>query len=304
MSQQKIPLFGGLIKACHDSITPTPAVTPVFAPPDAALAPGTQGYYAVHLWIKPAKIVLSGGGATDYFYALKAVRNASPADKRTIWSSAATFLLDVVGFFNAGGPTLPQVQNFGGVPIKILDGYVVRGDVALQLESRTDQAHPGTDQFASPDGTKIWGYYQRVGAENEGYRFIGEPPSGPVFDTGLPIKLAPGETKVLHVFEPDRIDEIYLEVASEFFPGEGDVANPTTITFSDSPNPGGTALSAVNILLPKDVRGAPNTIRDPESPYNLYGAWGNNPALKTLQATNTEAGGGADVFVHGRFSRH
>lgn len=302
MSQQKIPLFGGLIQACHDSTTPTPAVTQVFTPPDKTLTPGSQSYYAVHLWLKPAEIVLPGAGATDYFYALNAVRSASPADKRLIWSSAATFLLDVTGFFNSGGPTIVQVENFGGVPIKILDGYVVRGDVLLQLESRTPA--PGADQFASPDGTKIWGFYYRLGAESEGYRFIGEPPAGSLFDTGLPVKIGPGETKVLHAFQPDRIDEIYLEIASLFFPGEGDVANPTTLTFSDSAAAGGNALSAVNILLPKDVRGAPNTIRDPESPYNIYGAWGNNPTLKTLQATNTEAPGGADIFVHGRFARH
>jgi hypothetical protein len=309
MSQQKIPLFGGLIQACHDSTTPTPAVTPVFTPPDSVLAPGSQAYYAVHLWLKPAVIVLIGA-PTDVQYSVQAFRGSNPSDKRLIWSAADSFLLDVIGFFNAGAPSIQQVGNFSdaleapvsGIPTKILDGYVVRGDVTLQLESKAVLA--GTDQFASPDGTKIWGYYYRIGAENEGYRFIGELPAGPLFDTGLPIKVGPGETKVLHAFQPDRIDEIYLEIAALAFAGEGvDPALPATLTFSDSAVAGGgTALSAMNILLPKTVRGAPNTVRDPESPYNIYGAWGNNPALKTLQITNAD--GATSIFVHGRFARH
>lgn len=281
---QKIPLFNGLIKACHDGVAGA-IVTPVFSPPDKTLATGSQAYYALHLWLKPAHVTLP---AQHDEYILQAKRGSNPADVRPIWSSDSQILRQVTGTV----ATLTQVNNFDGVPVKILDGYVVRGDVTIELSSEGS-----ADRFADANGTKLWGYYQRIGAVNEGYRFIGDPPVGPLFDTGLPTSIGPGETKTVHTFDPDRIDEIWLEIAALL--SDTALAGAITILLVDS---NGAVLSQLDVLQDQVVLGAPNGIRDPVSPYDFHGVFGNNDQLDTLQIKNNDVA--TTVFVHGRFARH
>jgi hypothetical protein len=287
MASQKIPLFNGLFQPCHDGIGAAEAVTTVFTPPDKTAKAGTQAFYLLHLWIKNTLVEKAEE------YVLRAYRGSAMADKRLLWRSNAAILSQLVG--PASAPV--DVPSAVGVPVKILDGYPVRGDVIVELATTAAAA----DSFSLGEGTRIWGYYQRIGMDdNEPVRFIGEPPAGPAYDTGLPLKVSPGELVTLHTFEANRIDEISLQLAVE-----DDLINHAAAILSLAGADGvalGGNTNTLSILPNTPILGAPNSLRDPKSPNGFYGVFGNNPLLKTLRVGNFDLT--RDVFIHGRFTRH
>lgn len=285
MPQQKLPLFNGLIQACHDGVGGQ-AATAIFSPPDKGLTPGSQAYYAVHLWLKPAD-----DGAGDPFYNVVAFRSSNPGDLRVPWASSNAILYQITGKSNAANP----IPAFKGVPVKILDGYIVRGDVVLELLV----ANANADNFAKASGTKLWGYYQRISLDDQEWRFIGDPPIGPLFDAGMPTLVGPSSSAIVHKFDPSRTDELYLSIVNSVTPGYGGPLSSATVELLDT---SGAVLSQLELEQDFNTLGAPNYIRDPASAYTLHGVFGNNPNLASLRVTNNDAN--VTIFVHGRYARH
>lgn len=286
MTQQKIPLFDGLIQACHDGIGVAEASTTIFTPPDKTLAPGSQSFYALHLWLKPA---IDAQAPTGEAFDVRVIRGSVPADERIAWSSNRDTMNQVTGLSTG----LTNVPSQNGVPVKVLDGYLVRGDVVVKLVT----SNAAADHFAAADGTKMWGYFQRIGADIENWRHIGDPPVGPLFDTGLPALINAGATVKVHDFEPDRIDEIFLALVDQS--GDANAVSVTIILADSNDDP--LAEFAIELSVGWKILGAPNGIRDPASMYDFYGCFGNNEDLASILIKNDGAG---SVFVHGRFARH
>jgi hypothetical protein len=185
-----------------------------------------------------------------------------------------------------------------GIPVKILDGYLVRGDVALELviAGATVNAYASADPAVRAAGTFVWGYYQRVGTD-DAWRFIGEPPAGPKFDTGLPIRLLKDERKIIHTFEYNRFDELFIQmVTANLDPATG----PFVLSLADA-NEVDLPHSTLLFQNSEGVLGAPNGLRDPVTGYNFHGVFGGNAKLKYLMAMSAQAGA---AHVHGRFNRH
>jgi hypothetical protein len=199
-----------------------------------------------------------------------------------------------VGGDGAGG--VLEIAAAWGVPVKVLDGYPVRGDVQIELFSGP-LVDGGEDLFGYPKGTKIWGYYQRLGADTEAWNYIGESPVGPLFDTGLPIEFAKGEQKIIHTFDPARSDEIFLGFTSRL---DAQAAGSSVfLSFVDA-NMNEVSQSTIEFLADRRIFGSLNGLRDPQSVYNFHGVFGGNPGVKYLVVTASQA----DVTVHGRYIRH
>ena len=307
MTQQKIPLFGGLPKACQDGTAASGGLlTSIFTPPDSSLAAGSQSYYAVHLWMRPTSHYTNPDpmdptvmGAS---FAVAAYRASAPADKRLVWAGNSYSLNQ------PAAPTMlpfvsPGIRCDYGVGVKVLDGYLVRGDVLLELaiQNATLNAYTSADPLVQPTGTFIWGYYQRVGTDDS-WRTIGEPPVGPKFDTGLPIILLPGERKIIHTFEANRFDELAIQMVN---PNPLSTAvGAVLLSFADASQvnlPHTTSL----FLNAQAVTGSPNSLRDPEMVYGFTGVFGGNPQLRYLMAENEATIYAVqNAYIHGRFNRH
>lgn len=286
MPSQKLPLFDGIITPVHngnlnagDLVATIPLV--VFSPPDKALTPvGLQGTYEVHLWIRPANI--NYAGASSERYTLRAYLDGDPATTRTIWSGSVLLFGDLL--FTP--------------PIKILDGYPVRGNVTIELLCDVD-AVGGLDAY--PSGIQAWGYSYRVGQGTliqPERRFIGEEsPDG--ITSGMPILLESGDRTILHTFEEDRIDEISLAFNSIV----ADAAVAPFITFEDvNNNPIIAGHSVIFGIYPTSF----NSLKDPQSVYWIYQVPMGGGYLPTLDHIAVELPAqppASTVFVHGYFTR-
>jgi hypothetical protein len=266
MPSQKIPLFDGVMKAVGE---PTGLVAvPLFTPPDKALRDGTQAFYEVHMWVVPS---LTPDVAPISGYAIASISGAAST---VLWQGD-----DAALDFQAG------------LPVKVLDGVPVRGDVSI------------VGLFKSvADATHVYGYYHRVGqgeVVQPARRFIGEAPASG-FSAGLSIPFLAGNKKVIHKFEKGRIDEISLA----FQKLSVDVAAPTAfLRFEDAAGvliPGTQPIAIITTTFP-DYR------RNPASPYNFYQApFGGSPNLPTLAQLSVESAAAPNAFfaVHGYFTRH
>jgi hypothetical protein len=264
MGSQKIPLFEGIMKAVGD---PAPTFIDLFTPLDRNLTDGTQAFYEVHMWISPE------GTPTDV-YELQAVQSGNPA---------------AVPIWNTDNLVAAPFQQ--GLPIKMLDGYPVRGDVTIQGSF-----------LSAASSSHVFGYYYRVGQGEvlqPARRFIGQDLS-PTFDAGLPINFAAGEKKVIHKFVSGRIDEISLA----FMQSAPEVLPPVaTLRFEDS---NGVILAGTTPVL-INLETVPDFRRNPASPYTYYQiALGGSPAQPNLAQMSIESAVPLqqDFSVHGYFTRH
>jgi hypothetical protein len=262
---QKIPLFDGVMKPVGSD----PAVlVNIFTPPDKNLADGTQAFYEVHLWVMPALVPLGGAGDG---YALVAIQDSAPASPAVIWQRNDA-----------------ELSFQSGLPVKILDGYPVRGDVTIQGLFK-----------ANLNSTNLFGYYYRVGQGDvvqTARRFIGQDLS-PSVNAGLSIPFVVGDKKVIHKFSQGRIDEISL--AFQKLSTDADV--PIVILrFEDA---GGVIIPGTEPIS-FNVRTLYDYQRNPSSPYTFYQMpfGGNKPTLAQLSLEY--AADGIFVAVHGYFTRH
>jgi hypothetical protein len=190
------------------------------------------------------------------------------------------------------------VYSSYGVPVKVLDGYPIRGDMFVELTSVCATAN-GSDKYAASNGTKVWGFFEKIGGiEEENFRFIGEPPAGPLFDTGMPVALAALETKIVHTFSSDRYDELYLQLASDATDAK---LNQVSVFMADATGLTAVSFSNYAAVTASWIGGAPNSIRDPKSPYAFYGVFGGNAKAPYLSVASAAL---SSVYVHGKFSRH
>jgi hypothetical protein len=285
MPSQKIPLFNGMIIPIHNgssgAVPATPPIPTIVASPlDKALKPeGVRATYEVHLWLKPGAGVLAS--PSDYYF-LYAYLDNDPATKILVWAAQQA--------------TFPVPLN--GPPVKILDGYPVRGNVTLALETDIPaMGYAGGDAY--PTGAQVFGHYFRVGQGSQiqpERRFIGDAsPDG--ITSGVPLVLAAEERKILHVFEDNRIDEITLGFAQD---SVLDTEGFINITFEDENN---------NLIIPgQEINmgfvASPNFLRDPQSVYSIYQVpfgGGFIPNLHHIAVTNLKDDRAA--FVHGYFTR-
>ena len=286
MSAQKIPLFGGMIIPVHNG-SGTHAVpvvvappTVVASPPDKAFLPqGTQGTYEVHLWLKP------GGGvaaAAAELYAVEAYLDSNPAVKQLVW-----------GYPQAN---LPVPLN--GAPVKILDGYPVRGGVTVQFTSYIPAGTYVGDAY--PTGSQLFGYYYRVGQGQQVQperRFIGEDsPDG--IAAGVPIVLNEDERKIIHVFDSNRLDEMSLGFAQAADEATSGFAN---IRFEDVNN---------NLIIPNQqinlaIEQGPNFLRDPQSVYYINQVPFGGGYISNLDhiAVTNQSSDDRSIWIHGYFTR-
>lgn len=285
MPSQKLPLFGGIAAPVHNGNqgTPSIAVIPltIFTPPDKALRPrGLQGYYELHLWLKP-------GAIESEIYTLKARPDDGGAEQ-IIWigSLSGTF----------GG-----AENF--FPQKILDGYPVRGNVTLFLEVDTDE-ESGSDKY--PEGVQVWGYYYRIGQGTQiqpERRFIGaDSPDSDGITQGIPRAIALETETPIHYLQQNRIDEISLAFATPHAAESGINVN---ILFKDVNDNDIIAGQRVILTVPNYIA---TQLRDPQSVYSIYqipfGGGMPLPGLAPLDhisilAEDTDG----PLYVHGYYTR-
>jgi len=274
---QKIPLFNGVIVGAPVAAAPG-FVTPVFTPPDVGAA--APAIYEVHLWVSPREnnAEPNPGAAIAVVQAREGSGAAVP-----VWA----------GIPNAGVHAQPIV--------KALDGYPVRGDVTLEM---LVTATMGGDPIF------MWGYYRRVG---EGPQL--QPERRPIgqtltpFNAGVPFVIAAAGSSIIHVFEPNRIDEISL---AAFITGASD--DVLQLTFEDIANnslatPFTFKPKAANIYQPvaADFIG-PNGSLFPSSPYFIHQCpfgGGYLPTLHHIRAWGIPAvgEGSSSAIFHGYFTR-
>ena len=269
MGAQKIPLFDGVMKPVGD--VAGAVEVPLFTPPDKNLADGTQAFYEVHAWVMPEETQVAGGDA----YALVAVQDSAPAVAALIWQRAHA-----------------ELALLSGLPIKILDGYPVRGDVTIKGLFK-----------ANVESTNLYGYYYRIGQGDvvqTARRFIGQALS-PSIDAGLSVTFAPGDKKVIHKFENGRIDEMSLAFVKLSIDGTTALA---LLRFEDASG----VLVPGTVPIPITVQTLYDYQRNPVSPYTIYqAAFGGSPVKPTLAQMSVESvavPGQATFAVHGYFTRH
>lgn len=296
MTSPKLPLFGGIIFPLHNNVAnpvPTPPIPNLIAmPTDKALQPaGIQDIFEVHLWLIP------GGDEDAQRYWLYAFEDNNPAVVRTIWSGSLTDL----GI---------KVRN---VPIKILDGYPIRGNITLGMLLQFNTGVGGMgDEY--PIGAQAFGYAYRVGQgpQHQGERrFIGEPSSDGGLTVGMPLVIPQGDQQRVHTFQPNKIDEIslaFVRNVAEFIPPPPpppSIDSLIGIRFEDANNnqiiPGHQVN--INILAPNQ-----NYFRDPQSVYTIYQAVFGTTFYTTLDHITVLVPGPVadpehDVYVHGYFNR-
>lgn len=301
MPSLKRPLFNGIIQPVHVGVAAA-GLNPIFTPPDEANVKNPQTF-ELHLWLLPA---FDGINPTDYTLLATEGPFATATKFGKVWSGR-----DVAGGY-----------SFGARPIKILDGFPVRGKVQLTLVASKGA---GADPY--PIGPQLWGYYLPVGQGSkyeQEHRFIGNHPGLQGFNVGVPVTLeaveppGPGASEIVHTFDPNRIDEISLAFApviSPVTPAPG--FGFALVTFEDVNNqpliPGhyvqfqlhsGVSNPAFQGSSPTDPGIAPGHVE--QSPYMILGTpFGGNPALHHLRV---QAVAGEDstlsLGVHGYYIRH
>lgn len=295
MTSPKLPLFGGIIFPLHNNVAnpvPTAPIPNLIAmPTDKALQPaGIQDIFEVHLWLIP-------GGDDVQRYWLYAFEDNNPAVTRIIWSGS---LVDL-GLW-------PRNQ-----PIKILDGYPIRGNITLGmlLQFNTGIGDVG-DEY--PTGAQAFGYAYRVGqgSQHQGERrFIGEPSSDGGLTVGMPLVISPDNRRQVHTFQPNKIDEISLAFTRSVAvfvpppPPPPSISGFIGILFEDANNNPVIPGHQVNIFIPAPNQ---NYFRDPQSVYTIYQAvFGTTfyTALDhiTVLVPPDPADPEHDVYVHGYFNR-
>jgi hypothetical protein len=306
MPSQKLPLFNGIIAPVSygnlNDVPPVPASpVAVATPPDKNLEPrGAQAFYAIHLWLIPGVVAAED---ENEFYQLSAFLDSNPTNLVPIWQGKLweTFL-----------------GNVYAAPMKILDGYPIRGNVGLVFQAWKTKAG---DVNPYPEGAQLFGYYYRVGEGTQieaERRFIGEPSSDADNVTqGIPIELpANQEKKIVHYFEPNRIDEISL--AWSFPPVVSGPFNTTHVGlyFEDENNNPLIPGHVVNIVQFQTNTAPPglfdpqrNYLRDPKSIYTIYKAvFGGGltnlglPQPHHLSMANL-APKNQSIYAHGYFTR-
>lgn len=291
MTSQKLPLFGGMVQPVHTGPLVTPAVTPIFTPPDAGSR--APEIYELHLWVslglsiaKPDLQVVARDNATG--------RNS------VIWA-AQTSVTDSTPYLS--------------YPIKVLDGFPVRGGISIELTAGVG----GADLY--PTGPQLWGYYRVAGqgtVREDQRRPIGA--NLPGFAAGLPIALATQpppasmspstpQDAVVHVFEPGRVDEISLAFPSQNLPVAPATSGFTIweLTFERADN---TSIIPNHIVYINSIT-AYGPVSGwgitPASPYffdKVAFGGGGTPALHHIRVKCSDADGitGAGS-VHGYFTR-
>jgi hypothetical protein len=295
MPSLKRPLFLGNIQPVHIGIGAS-ALTDVFTPPDStSKAPQT---YELHLWLLPQSA--AGYGLNLPTYALLASEGppASATKIGTLWS----------GKTGIGGFAIPR-------PIKILDGYPIRGNVSVTLLA---SAAAGVDPY--PIGPQLWGYYLPAGQGSKvelEHRFIGNIAGLAAFNSGVPDSFVasappgtPGTSKIIHVFQKGRIDEISLAFAAS---GDPVVARVTFEDVANNPIIPGHYVDFRLVHTVGDPAVIPTATASPQghilqTPYMLSGVpfGGVNPLLDHIRVTAIPSVGpsGSAFGVHGFFIRH
>jgi len=293
MPSQKLPLFDGIIQPVHCGVVPNPTNNLIFAKSFDPKAPRT---YEVHLWLMPQE--------ASALYSVVASEGpyATAVKKAEVWTGRAT---------GAPNDSFPN----GSRPIKVLDGYPVRGDVQLSLNCTA-----AADSF--PTGPQMFGYYYQVGsgeARDFEHRYIGDKTlSG--FNQGVPQAFVVPATGggisadlIIHTFEPGRIDDISLAL-SMLGAGESDIY-VASIRFEDVNNvsliPGHSVIVPMtdvvsNPTYEAGTAGQPGINTPASSPYILQGIpLGGNPRLHHIRVAFAAIFGGPGVAsVHGFFIRH
>ena len=290
MPSQRLPLFGGIIQPIHVTVSAT--TVPIFTAPVDLRSPRT---YELHLWLLPA-FTQAAGEEEEY-----TVTAQDGALGGVVWRGKSA-----AGGFLAGAK-----------PIKVLDGYPVRGGVTLAM---TGKKAAGADRY--PVGAQMWGYLYQLG-EGTAYsgerRFIGREDlpgynAGVPFSFGMPSTPAAPDSQIIHVFEPGRLDDVSLALAC--LPGAaGDLFFLALLSFEDVNNVPLIPGHYVPMLI-DDAVGNPaylgSTNAQPgqntgaSSPYFLQGIpFGANPLLHHLRlrfvALEASTGVGS---AHGFFIRH
>jgi hypothetical protein len=235
-------------------------------------------------------------------------------------ASAANQALAVVARENA---TSKEALAWAGLsvagnafaPVKVLDGYPVRGDVSLILRAIGSP-------IATPDGPQMWGFFYAVGAgriQEDERRFIGVPLTGFGKGLGFPLStqpsILPAEAgpapldSIIHVFEPNRVDEMSLGFTPFVVPPvPGTLFRLTFEKIDNTPVIPGHAVNllALSAYGPGGV--LPASGGYPPSPYlfhNIPFGGGGQPLLHHIRAS--VVGGVADepgaLFAHGYFVR-
>jgi len=283
MTAPKIPLLGGIIAPLHNgapnAVPPVAAIPNLIASPaDKALQPvGVQDVFEYHLWLMP------GLDPVQRFW-LYAVDDNNPGVQYTIWSALLSVLT-----------TQPH-----GKPIKILDGYPVRGNISLYLEIEcNDQG----DEY--PIGAQAYGYAYRVGQGTQTQRerrFIGEPAADNELSFGLPLVVAPGGRRIVHTFEPGRIDEISLAFGFPVPPDSSGDEGFCRLIFEDANNNPVIPAHSVPVWIELQQL---NYFRDPQSVYRIYQAVFTPNTYPNLDhiAIVLDNEPARDLYVHGYFNR-
>jgi hypothetical protein len=300
MPSLKRPLFNGIIQPMHVVIG-APVVTPIFTPPDAANVKNPQTF-ELHLWLLPD--ASDAVNQTTYQIHASVGPWATATKKGVVWS----------------GQEVPGGFVYGPRPIKILDGFPVRGNVQLSfLASKL----AGADIY--PLGPQLWGYYLPVGQGSkyeQEHRFIGNQPNLQGFNSGVPLQFTadfaagpnPSPSEIIHTFDPNRIDEISLAFAPVANPDETGFA---VLVFEDANNQPLIPGHYVKFQLYGNVANPtfsgsdltkPGVAPGPllQSPYMILGTpFGGNPALHHIRAFAI-AGEAAVIAigVHGFYIRH
>jgi hypothetical protein len=300
MPSLKRPMLNGIIQPMHVGIG-APAFAPFFAPLDgAAKNPQT---FELHLWLLPANT--TGNRITYQVHASEGPL-ATATKAGLVWSAT----------------DVPDGFAMGVRPIKILDGYAVRGNVYLTFSAFKTG---GGDPY--PLGPQLWGYFLPVGQGSkyeQEHRFVGNQAGLAGFNSGVPNVLTatnppgPGTSAIIHNFEPNRIDEISLAFPAAI-PLDDLAESAARLTFEDVnnlplipghyvdfplwsgfSNPGFIGSDAV---IPGVAQG-----QVLQSPYTILGTpfgGGINPALHHLRV---QAIAGESITfllsVHGYYIRH
>lgn len=241
MAQQKRPLFSGGIPLTFQT-SDTGVDTPIFTPPDVSVrAPQT---YELHLW------AMSIADAQS----IQVIAQENASGKQSLaWSGKSS-------------------TDTKFVPVKVLDGYPVRGDVSIFVR--------GKDTALVPKPGFMWGFYYAVGAgriREDERRFMGRTLAG--FNAGLGLSLstqpsifpAPNDNvpqgEILHVFDPSRIDEISIAF-TPFVTDPTAIGVVAALSFEKVDN---TVLSVLPVVAKLEY--GPNVLPAgayPPSPYILH----------------------------------
>ena len=286
---QKIPLFQGVIRDMAVAAAPG-AVLDIFTPPDADS--DAPNIYEVHLWVAPRLVNTGAPGNDPVATQVRAYEGPNAASAVSVWRALAN-------------------ANVRANPVaKALDGYPIRGDVTLDMLAT---AATGADPIF------MWGYYRRVGEGPQiqpERRPIAQAPSTP-FNAGVPFVVPTNGSQIIHVFEPNRIDEISLAAFFDSDDSDALVDNTLRLSFEDVNNnilsfydfvPQTTNTYEAIGTAPDLKALPPNASLFPPSAYVIHQCpfgGGYLPTLHHIRAWNiqTQEGENPDAIFHGYFTR-